>query len=423
MGKKEKILYSCPCGMLFGNRKDNYLRHMNKKKPCSKLLQNCSDTAPKLLQNAPTIIQDAPMIIQDLEIEHKMKKTEQESVKLEDKNIFCPYCSKKFCKNYNLNRHLDGRCKNKLEMNKTNTKIEQENNKLNEIDIKLDKILKQNEELKNENYKLKKQIKKTNKITNNIIVVNYHDHKLSEIDKKLFIQPLLNNIGKQKILKIIENIYVNDNCPEYHNIVITDKNRGYLKIYENGEWKTYEINLINTLIDDVLNQSKTYILELKQKYIIDNIEKIYINDTHPKYNKFNKQTGIFSKFINTNVKKKPIGIYSNGKWKSDDKDLITMVINEILTQTTNYTIVFKQPYNKNSEERLKTSEKYINYCDTEFLNELKEQQDNEEMDNVDLIKRCINFRNMIFKDTVNLLHDNKNKILKTKINDKKNIEI
>ena len=45
------------------------------------------------------------------------------------------------------------------------------------------------------------------------------------------------------------------------------------------------------------------------------------------------------------------------------------------------------------------------------------------MDNVDLIKRCINFRNIIFKDTVNLLHDNKNKILKTKIYDKKIIEI
>ncbi len=34
MVKKEKVNYSCLCGMNFGNRIDNYNRHINKINPC-----------------------------------------------------------------------------------------------------------------------------------------------------------------------------------------------------------------------------------------------------------------------------------------------------------------------------------------------------------------------------------------------------
>ena len=58
---------------------------------------------------------------------------------------------------------------------------------------------------------------------------------LNNVDKNLFINPLMNSrlIGKGIILKMIENIYINVNLPEYQNIIITDKNRGYVKIYNN----------------------------------------------------------------------------------------------------------------------------------------------------------------------------------------------
>jgi predicted HNH restriction endonuclease len=417
MVKKEKVNYSCSCGMLFGNRKDNYLRHINKKNPCSALSNKAPEKAPKNSSKAP-------------ETKQSEVETKQNEIKTND--IFCPYCLTKFFKKYGLNRHLDGRCKNKpvLSINKT----EQENNKLIEIDNKLNEILKQNEELKNENKKLKKQIKKTNKkpktIINNLIInqnnilVNHNDMDLTKIDKKLFIQPLLHGIGKQKILKTIENVYINEDYPEHHNIVITDKNRGYLKIYDNGEWKTYDFNLINTLIDKVLNQSKTYIFELKENYIIKNINKICINDTHPYYNKLNvKPKSLFSKYAVPIVNKLPFEIYNDGDWKTNDKELINIVINEILTQTINYTIEFKQQYNKGMVDTLKTSEKYINFCDADFLEELKEQQNNDEKDNADLIKRCIEFRNMVCKDTINLLHDNKNKLIKTNPSKNKIIEL
>jgi hypothetical protein len=374
--KREKINYSCLCGMHFGNKKDNYNRHLNKKTPCF----GVSPKTSKIL--------------------HEINKIEpQNNIEIEQEQ-----------------------------------EQEQENNKLidTDIDNKLNKILKQNDDLKNENNKLKKQINKTKNTPctiiqqNNIIInqniINFNDMDLSTLDKKLFIKPLLNDIGKQKILKTIENIYVNEKYPEYHNFVVTDKNRGYIKIYNDGVWKTYDFNMINILIDNVLNQSKTYIFKLKQNYIIKNIDKIYINITHPWYDKLNiKPKGLLSKFVD--IEKEPFNIYNIGEWKTNDNELIDIVISEILTQTINYSIEYKHQNNKVIADTLKTSEKYINFCDVDFLEELKEQQENNEKDNIDLIKRCIEFRNMIYKDTINLLHDNKNKLLKTKNKKNKFIEL
>ena len=120
-------------------------------------------------------------------------------------------------------------------------------------------IKKELENLKKENEKLKKQIKRTksNKITNkttninnqqnknvnqNNILINFNDLDLEGMDKKLFTNPLLNSRlqGKFIILQMIENVYINEEHPEYQNIMITDKNRGYVKIYNIGKWKLME---------------------------------------------------------------------------------------------------------------------------------------------------------------------------------------
>ena len=247
---------------------------------------------------------------------------------------------------YGLDRHLNSRCK----LKQNNNKLVVNEDKLNEIDNKLNLILRQNVELKIENEKLKKQIKK--KITNininqqnininqNNLLVNFNDLDYNNIDRKLFIQPILDHklFGKSIILQMIENIYINENHPEYHNLIVTDKNRGYVKIYNNGKWKTDNINMINMVIDGIVSHSKSIIIELKQK----NINQI--------------------------------------------------------------------------KNRLNTSEKYIKLCDSEYLNDLEDEQENNDVDNKNEIKRITDFREMVFKDTINLFHDNKNLLLKSKDN-------
>lgn len=101
MVKKEKINYSCLCGLNFGNKKDNYIRHINKKNPCvvpksKELPQNLPQNLPqKLPQNIPSCIKIKPI-----------------NNEIETKNKFnCPFCFQNFVKKYGLNRHLDNRCK------------------------------------------------------------------------------------------------------------------------------------------------------------------------------------------------------------------------------------------------------------------------------------------------------------------------
>lgn len=163
---------------------------------------------------------------------------------------------------------------------------------------------------------------------------------MEDVDKKLFTTPLLNPIllGKFIILQMIENVYINESHPKYQNILITDKNRGYIKIYNNGKWKTDNIETINMVIDGIISHSKNILVELKQQYL----------------------------------------------------------------------------NNLNAKSRLNTSEKYINMCDSEYLGDLKDEQANRDANNTNHIKRCKDFRVMVYKHTINLFHDNKKILLKQK---------
>ena len=53
-------------------------------------------------------------------------------------------------------------------------------------------------------------------------------------------------------------------------------------------------------------------------------------------------------------------------------------------------------------------------CDLDYLDELEDEQANGDANNTTLIKRCKDFRDMVFKDTINLFHDNKNILIKPK---------
>ena len=368
MGKKiykNYIEYICDlCNKNFGNKKDNYERHLNRKYMCVKNDKYNIVSPPFALDSEVKIPPFAPDVIdieekKEYETEFCIEITKEE---LKESNYTCEFCKKCFSKKYNLERHVKNVCV------KTNEKIKENNEGIKEqikilikqsVDDKINnEIKKELENLKKENEKLKKQIKKTksNKITNinnqqninqqninvnqNNILINFNDLDLECIDKKLFTNALLNSRlqGKFIILQMIENVYINEAHPEYQNIMITDKNRGYVKIYNNGKWKTDNINTMNMVIDGIISHSKNILIELKQQYL----------------------------------------------------------------------------NNIGAKNRLNTSEKYVNLCDLEYLENLEDEQINDNVDNKDRIKRCKEFREMVFDDTVNLFHDNKKLLLKQK---------
>jgi hypothetical protein len=369
--------YPCElCNKIF-DRKSNYITHINRKIPCINKTNISTPNSTKITPNSTEITPNKNNPICCVEIKTDTKINSENKNEKNDgiENNICKYCNRFFSRKFCLERHLSGRCKVKKEIDEFKELKEQNL----EIKIQQDEMKKELIQLKEDNEKLKKQLKvKKNKsiittskskpttntninIVNNIVnnnsnnttnttnttntntnIVNFNNMNYSNMDKKLFTNPLLNMklFGKEIILKMVENIYINEAHPEYQNIIITDKNRGYVKVYNNGKWQTNNINTINLVLDGIIEHSKT---------ILDELFEIYSNN------------------------------------------------NQVKT-------------------RLNTSNKYVKLCDPEHLAELEDEQEYDEINNKDKIKRCKDFREMVYKDTINLFHDNKNILLKPRIN-------
>ena len=280
----------------------------------------------------------------------------------------CDICLKKFNQKNDYNRHLNklNPCKKQININENNDINNNINNDVNDkinddknddniitkLIEKIDLVIKQNEEfkqdikeLKEDNEKLKNQITIFNDIsksinnnqTINIQINNFNNTDYSKIDKTKLINTLVKEQGKFIYLKAIENLYLDPSKPENHNIYIADKNRGYVKKYNNGRWETDNMSIIDMIINNFVDYYKLSIDDIKS-----NSEK---------YNKL--KNSINNKF------------------------------------------------------------KYIELCDLEYLADLEDEQLNDDTNNKERIKRCKEFREMVYEDIKILLHDKKDIVLKT----------
>ena len=234
------------------------------------------------------------------------------------KEIKCPYCLDKFTRKSSLIRHLKNRCKEKddenIDDNQNNIDNNQNNinnNQNEKIDVLIElnkQLIKQNEqnmiqqeELKNKIIELEKKTKvtskkikrnksnyqiykstnnnnlmsnsnNTNNLTSNsnnninIQINKYGTENYDELDNKLFLEPMMKEIGKQIFLKMIKNVYINPDLPQNHNIVVTDKNRQICKIHDGERWTTTDTKIINDLLGRIIEYSKTKHDQYVEKY-------------------------------------------------------------------------------------------------------------------------------------------------------------
>jgi len=179
---------------------------------------------------------------------------------MELKKYICPKCYKDFNKKGDYTRHINRKngCEtNKIEeLNNLILKLKEENDKLKEEKY----IFKQeNDKLKEENKNLNNQVITYNKTIQNIYntnhnyifnIKNFNDIK----DYNGNFQNFLKFIGKSIYLNTVKNIYLNSEKPENHCVYVSDKSRGIVKIYNNGNWETK--NMI--IIDDIINNTVKY---------------------------------------------------------------------------------------------------------------------------------------------------------------------
>ena len=353
------VEYECEkCRKKFGNKKQHYIIHKNKKFPCipkDEIIINNFSLSPIDTNIAPELhpnINNNKNIIGDMVI--AMNNNDDEYLK----KIECEFCKQTFTRKSSLTRHQNDRCDEK---NKHDLKESQ----INEL-IEINKLLlKQNEENKKQNEELKKELEKVKKIaktkvkrtkinkstcitntnsnnttntntnsnnTVNIQINKYGTENYDELDAKLFLEPMLKEIGKQIFLKQIKNVYINPDLPQNHNIVITDKNRQICKIHDGQRWLTSDITIVNDLLSRIVDHSKTKYEEYSEKYA----------------------------------------------------------------------------GNKKVKDKLNVTKKYIDRCDKEHVVGLED----DESDNKSEIKRCNDFYEMVYNDIINLLHDYKDIIVK-----------
>ena len=300
------IEYICQkCKKNFGNHKHQYINHVNRKNPCIILLNdnilNKENNTNNNIDNISNIDESNNIMInlmEKIDLLIKQNKEQKEDIK-----------------------------KLKEEFKEDIKKLKEDNEKIK------NQLIISNEN----NNKSKPNINIAEANTNiNIQLNNFGSINYNSLDKKLFIDPILNQIGKQIFLKMIKNVYINPNLPQNHNLVITDKNRGYVKKYTDGKWETDDIKLINMVLNEIVEHSKVIYSELKERY--DNNNKI--------------------------------------------------------------------------KDKLNTAKKYIDLCDIEFLAELEENEEDDE--NKQKIKRCKEFYEMVYKSTINLFHDYKELLTKAK---------
>ena len=314
---KNHIEYICPeCLKNFGCYKYHYVNHINKKKSCKKEKDNDDENYNNIIDYEPN---NTDIKIIDNQLLNFDNIENIEVINTDD------------------------------EKNITNI----DNKNIAELAKKMDYLIKQNEELKKQNGEFKEDIDKLknqlilssettkndvkNYINVNIQINNFNDTDYTKMNSKNLIKTLIKEQGKQIFIKAIEDFFVNPSKPENHNIYIADKNRKYLKIYNNEKWITDNFKIIDKIIEKIVNIYKLSIEEIK----------------------------------------KDIKLYERIKKSIQDKM------------------------------------KYLNYCDLEYLGELEYEQDNDDIDNKDEIKRSKEFYEMVYNDIVNLLHDNKNIILNT----------
>ena len=178
------MIYKCEkCNKVF-NQKNDYRRHMNKKKPCLSVSKiECNFTCPhcnKIYTRNDNLMRHINVFCKysNTQKNNKLKQfTENENIytdltpmknnnndilDIEKIKLFllapkiknlltykCEHCDSNFSTQYNLQRHQNGRCKNKTKFDNDQIIIKQLLNEMNESREKIKNIEKKNEELQN----------------------------------------------------------------------------------------------------------------------------------------------------------------------------------------------------------------------------------------------------------------------------------
>ena len=388
----------CPkCDGIF-DRKSTYDYHINRVFDCStkKLNQenvgdkkNCDDTFinnlpdfTKICQNLPEftkICQNLPNMAQE---QLNLDLEANDLNNLNDNEFSCCYCHKKFSTKYTLGRHLNGICKVKKEIDKEKENI---------FKLLLEKDLQHKEELKNHKEEME-ELKKQNKMfeKQNKLLMDKIDKLINIKDKnniKSSAKTTNNSINSNNTITNTQNN--NSNNTQNNNIVMVNFGKEDLSI-----------------IDE-----RQFIEKIIKKPTITGVK---IPDEVLKIIHFNPQYPQLSNIYISDINREKCMVYEDGEWKLSNIDNIPQIMDKICIFSKDQIEILREKYpnNKAVNDRLDTLEKYNNYIDDDFVQDLKEDDDFN--NNKLLIERAEDFQKYTYNTIKKTLY-NEGKKLKKKV--------
>jgi len=385
----------CPkCNALF-DRKSTYDYHINKIFDCSTKKsnqenlnekKNSVDTFinnlpefTKICQNLPEfarICQNSPKITQEqLNIDLEANDLNN----LNNDEFMCCYCHKKFSTKYTLGRHLNGICK---------VKKENDEEKENIFKLLLEKDLQYKEELKNHKQEME-ELKKQNKLFE-----KQNKMLMDKIDKLINIKDDIKSSTKTT------NNSINSN-----NTITNTSN-----IQNNNSNNTNNIVMVNFGKEDLsIIDERQFIEKIVKKPTITGVK---IPDEVLKIIHFNPQYPQLSNIYISDINREKCMVYEDDEWKLSNIDNIPQIMDKICIFSKEQIDILREKYpnNKAVNERLDIVEKYNNYIDDDFVQDLREDDDYN--NNKLLIERAEDFQKYTYNTIKKTLYNEGKKLKK-----------
>ena len=353
------------CGKYF-NKKYNLERHKNKK--------YCCKQQSIIIQNIPkkSIHDEKKENIIILDNTNQNIVNFDDNNKLNKHNDRCPYCSGIFSNKSNLNKHIKINCKIKKQQDDEKENIFQ-------------KLLLQEGLLKKKDEQINKLINQNDVLINKINVLEEKVDKISKNKKQPF----------NKLTKQINSHNTNSN-------IITNSNNVVFNLVNYGKEDLNKID-IKHFINNVVKNNKAYGVKIPEEIL----KIIHFNPDYPEHN------NIYISDIN----REKYMVYEDNQWKLTTDDKMPEVIDKVIKYSYNKQDELKGKYSDNKPimERLDVINKYTQFIDTEYLEQLKEErEENNDINNSLQIKRCEEFQKKTFDTLKVTMYNEGVKIKKNK---------
>ena len=281
------VMYQCEKCNYTTNQKYNFIKHLNRKKPCiSQYIHKVSNinVPPKTSKTLQNAISTPP----------KTSKNLQNS-----QDLTCNFCGKIFNRRDNLTRHINNRCKiikNQInEYNSEKSKWEDEKKELENKTIELEKKVQQlNNDLINKPQQIITNTTNHNNYnTQNININSYGNETIEHLNGDYF--KSLIGVPYDAVPKLIKDIHCNPDVPQNHNLRKTNKKDKYIEYYDGKDWimedKRKQLDHLVDMTFTILENTVDIENDIDSKYLEQfNIfrDKYYENRDNIKTNDINE---------------------------------------------------------------------------------------------------------------------------------------